>query len=255
MNELIDTEMRITSDAVLGGRVRLSQPSRGHRAGHDAVLLAAACPAIAGERVLDLGAGVGTAAFCLAARVPVGYLTLVEIDPDLAMLAEDNAVANGLDNRTRVIVADARARGHLRERAGLMLGQIDRVITNPPFHDEVRHRPSPNAQKNRAHRAEEGLLPAFLRTAAAVLKPGGTVTLIHRADRPEAILAAMAGRFGGVTIRPVHSRAHAAANRLLITGTKGSRAPVSILPGLTLATADGQATPEAEAVLRGGQGF
>ncbi|QCK88251.1 methyltransferase [Phreatobacter aquaticus] len=241
-----------TKDAVLGGRVTLLQPRQGHRAGHDAVLLAAAVPAVPGDRVLDLGAGVGTAAFCLAARVAVGYLTLVEIDPGLAALAERNAGLNGVGNRTRVIVMDARARGPMRERAGLLLGAVDRVMTNPPFHDVARHRASPQAGRREAHSADEGLIGAFLRTAVAVLRPGGTLTMIHRADQPEALLSAMSGRFGGIQLTPIHPKPGAAAVRLIVTGTKGSRAPVSILPGLVLQDGEGKPTDAAEAVLRGG---
>lgn len=244
-----------TTDTVLGGRVRIVQPKHGHRAGHDAVLLAAAVPAAPGDRVLDLGSGVGTAAFCLAARVPVGYLTLVEIDPDLARLAEGNAAANGLGSRTRVIVMDALARGAPRERAGLLLGAIDRVMTNPPFHDAGRHRASPAVERRLAHEAGEDLLAGFLRTAAAVLRPGGTVTLIHRADQPEPLLAALRGRFGGVTLRPIHPKPGAAAVRLIATGIKGSRAPVAILPGLVLQDGEGRPTAEAEAILREGRGL
>ena len=241
-----------TEDAVMGGRVTLLQPRQGHRAGHDAVLLAAAVPAVPGDRVLDLGAGVGTAAFCLAARVSIGYLTLVEIDPVLAALAERNAALNGVGNRTRVIIMDARARGPMRERAGLLLGAVDRVISNPPFHDTARHRSSPHAARREAHAAEEGLIGAFLRTAVAVLRPGGTLTIIHRADQPEALLSAMGGRFGGIRLTPVHPKPGAAAVRLIATGIKGSRAPVAIMPGLVLQDSEGQPTAEAEAILRQG---
>jgi tRNA1(Val) A37 N6-methylase TrmN6 len=241
-----------TTDAVMGGRVTLLQPRSGHRAGHDAVLLAAAVPAVAGDRVLDLGAGVGTAAFCLAARVAVGYLTLVEIDPVLAALAERNATLNGVGNRTRVIVMDARARGPMRERAGLLLGAVDRVMTNPPFHDLARHRGSPQPARREAHSADEGLIGAFMRTAVAVLRPGGTLTMIHRADQPEALLSAMGGRFGDIRLTPIHPKPGSPAIRLMVTGIKGSRAPVSIMPGLVLQDSEGQPTVEAEAVLRHG---
>lgn len=255
MTVLAPSSLDVTADTVLGGRVRLAQPRIGHRAGHDAVLLAAAVPAGAGDRVLDLGAGVGTAAFCLAARVPVGYLTLVEIDPELAALAEQNAAANGLGNRTRILVMDALTRGAPREKAGLLVGAIDRVMTNPPFHDAPRHRGSPGAARRLAHSGGDDMLAGFLRTAVAVLRPGGTVTLIHRADRPEALIAAMKGRFGGITLRPVHPKPGASAVRLIATGTKGSRAPTAILPGLVLQDGEGHPTPEAEAVLREGQGL
>ncbi len=255
MSLIDDPLLELSADKVLGGRVQITQPRSGHRAGHDAVLLAAAVPASPGDRILDLGAGVGTAAFCLAARVPQCFLTLVEIDPALAALAEQNAAANGYGNRTRVIVMDAEARGTSREKAGLLVGQIDRVITNPPFHDAPRHRVSPGAARRLAHAGGDDLLAGFLRTAVAVLRPGGTVTLIHRADRPEALIAAMKGRFGGITLRPVHPKPDAPAIRLIATGTKGSRAPTAILPGLVLQDAEGRPTPEAEAVLREGRGL
>ncbi|MGQ3356560.1 MAG: tRNA1(Val) (adenine(37)-N6)-methyltransferase [Phreatobacter sp.] len=255
MTLLDDPLFEPTADRILGGRVAITQPRTGHRAGHDAVLLAAAVPASPGDRILDLGAGVGAAAFCLAARVPQCFLTLVEIDPGLAALAEQNAAANGFGNRTRVIVMDAMVRGAPREKTALLVGEIDRVITNPPFHDAPRHRPSPGAAKRLAHTGGDELLSGFLRKAVCVLRPGGTVTLIHRADRPDALLAAMKGRFGGITVRPVHPRPGAAAVRLIVTGTKGSRAPISILPGLVLLDSQGQPTPEAEAILREGQGL
>src|SRR3977135_174455 len=99
----------ISEDAVLGGRLRLKQPRRGHRVGHDAILLAAARPAGAGgaggglrggvggagpagagDAVVDLGAGVGAAGLALATRVGGTAVTLVEIDADLAALAAEN---------------------------------------------------------------------------------------------------------------------------------------------------------------------
>src|SRR4030081_2178018 len=91
----------ITEDLVLGGTLRLRQPRRGHRVGHDAVLLAAACPAQAGEHVVDLGAGVGAAGLAVAARAADIAVTLVEIDPDLAALAAENAELNGLAARVK----------------------------------------------------------------------------------------------------------------------------------------------------------
>ena len=79
----------VTADAVLGGKLLLKQPRRGHRVGHDAMLLAAACPARARERVVDLGAGVGAAGLALALRVEGATVTLVEIDAGLAALRRD----------------------------------------------------------------------------------------------------------------------------------------------------------------------
>src|SRR3954471_16991492 len=80
-----------TLDAVLGGRLTLRQPKRGHRVGDDAILLAAATQAEPGEHAIELGAGVGAAGLALAQRVPGLNVTLVEIDAALAALARENA--------------------------------------------------------------------------------------------------------------------------------------------------------------------
>src|SRR5258708_22051693 len=99
----------LSEDAVLGGALRLRQPRRGHRVGHDAILLAAACPAQGGEHVVELGAGVGAAGLAMAARARDIAVTLVEIDPDLAALRAENAQLNGLAARVRSITLDAGA--------------------------------------------------------------------------------------------------------------------------------------------------
>src|SRR5882757_760890 len=88
-----------TEDAVLGGRLVLRQPRRGHRVGHDAILLAAATQAGSTDHAVELGAGVGAAGLALAQRAAGLTVTLVELDPSLATLAEHNAARNGLGSR------------------------------------------------------------------------------------------------------------------------------------------------------------
>src|SRR5471032_1406903 len=84
-----------SDDAALGGRLRLLQPRRGHRFGHDAILLAAATPAQPGDLVVDLGAGVGAAGLAVAVRVAGVRVALVEIDRELVDIAARNAERNG----------------------------------------------------------------------------------------------------------------------------------------------------------------
>src|SRR5690349_12697346 len=99
-------EMALTEDALLDGRVHLLQPRRGYRVAVDAVLLAAAVHPRAGERVLDLGAGVGAVGLCLARRVPDCTIVGVELQPALADLARRNAALNGLGDRLQILVHD-----------------------------------------------------------------------------------------------------------------------------------------------------
>ena len=151
----------ISEDAVLGGRLRLRQPLRGHRVGHDAILLAAATGGSAGERAVDLGAGVGGAGLALAARVGDLHVTLVEIDEMLCTLAAENARLNRLDERVRALLADAEDPQALAA-AGLVRTSIDRVLMNPPFNDARRQNVSPDPRRRLAHAGEPGLLARWV---------------------------------------------------------------------------------------------
>jgi tRNA1(Val) A37 N6-methylase TrmN6 len=240
-----------TEDAVLGGRLALRQPRRGHRVGHDAILLAAATEALPGEHAIELGAGVGAAGLALAQRIAGLNVTLVEIDPALAALAEDNARRNGLGGRIRVAVADVTAPEGEFANAGIRPGSAARVLMNPPFNDAARQNASPDPLRRLAHAGSADTLPRWVGRAAWLLAPSGTLTLIWRADGLDDVLAAV-GKDFGVTVRPIYPRADAAAIRILVRAIKGSRASLSLVPGLTLNDANGQPSAQAEAILRGG---
>jgi tRNA1(Val) A37 N6-methylase TrmN6 len=242
----------LSEDAVLGGALRLRQPRRGHRVGHDAVLLAAACPAEPGEHVVDLGAGVGAAGLALAARSPDIKVTLVEIDSELAALAAQNAALNGLAARVRSLALDAAAPARAFAAAGLTPDSVARVLMNPPFNDPMRQRASPDRRRRLAHAAPRETLAAWIRTAARLLRPRGTLTVIFRADGLVDLGQALDAVFGAVAVQPVYPKPDQPAVRILVRATKASRAPLSILPGLMLSDAAGHPTPQAEAVLRAG---
>jgi tRNA1(Val) A37 N6-methylase TrmN6 len=243
-----------SEDAVLGGRLLLRQPRKGHRVGHDAILLAASCSAREGERLVDLGAGVGAAGLAVGKRVPDLDVTLVEIDPALAALAGENAARNGLGGRIRAVCLDVTAGASAFGADGLKPGTADHVLTNPPFN--AAHNPSPDAARRLAHVAGDDAFAAlapWAGAAAMLLRPAGTLTLIWRADRLEAVLAVLgAASFGGIAVLPVHPKPQTAAIRVLVRAVKASNAPLSVLPGLVLADAAGKPSAEAEAVLRDG---
>jgi tRNA1(Val) A37 N6-methylase TrmN6 len=241
----------ITEDAVLGGRLRLRQPKRGHRVGHDAILLAAACPARAGDTVVDLGAGVGAAALALVARVAGTTVTLVEIDPKLAALADDNARLNGMETRVRAVALDVTAPARAFAAAGLAPDSAAQVLMNPPFNDPRRQRTSPDAARALAHAGRSVLAP-WLKTAARLLRARGTLTLIWRADGLADVLAALAPAFGAVAVTPVHPGPDKPAIRILVTAVKASSAPLALMPPLVLADTSGRPSAAAEAVLRDG---
>ena len=244
--------LETSEDAVLGGRRKLRQPLEGHRVGHDAILLAAATGGRAGELAIDLGAGVGAAGLALAARVANLKAALVEIDTALCRLAADNARLNCLDDRVHAIACDVEDTGALTA-AGLAAASADRVLMNPPFHDARRHNLSPDARRRLAHAGEPGLLARWVASAAFLLKPGGVLTLIWRADELDDVLATLARDFGAIAVLPVRPRDGADAIRVLVHAVKGGRGEPVYRPALILNGSDGRPTAAAEAVLRGGQ--
>ncbi len=240
-----------TEDAFLGGRLVLRQLRRGHRAGHDAILLAAATDAAAGERVVEFGAGVGAAGLALAARVGAIDLALVEIDQDLAALARDNAARNGIGARVHVL--DVTASSDAFVAADLPPDSVDVVLMNPPFNAAGLHQASPDQQRRVAHVGDADLLDVWVHAARRVLRPGGRLSLIWRAEALDDALAALRRGFGRVIVWPVHSRSDRPAIRVLIRATKGARAPLRVQPGLPLMRDDGSQTAVAELILRNGQ--
>lgn len=226
----------VTDDAFLGGRLQILQPKSGYRAGVDAVLLAAAAPVQegAGQTVLDCGAGVGTVGLCVAARIGDARIALLERDPVLAELATENARRNNLSDRVRVIVVDVHDRPAQLSALGVAPDTFDHVLLNPPFHEHGSGTASPDALKAGSHAMASGDLENWLRLAARVVRPGGTVTLIHKTEELTACLMAAENRFGELKILPIYPRAEALGIRILLRGVKGSRAPLTLLPPFVL---------------------
>jgi tRNA1(Val) A37 N6-methylase TrmN6 len=246
---MTDPVLEFTEDAFLGGQLHLKQLKSGHRAGHDAVLLAAATPARAGERVADLGAGVGVAGLAVARRVAGIDLVLVEIDADLAGLARANAAANAL--QADVIVLDVEADATAFAAAGLAPDSVDAVLMNPPFNDPARHRISPDTGRGIAHMATATTLAKWVHAARRILKSKGTLTLIWRADGIAEVLSALDHGFGSLQILAVHGEARAPANRILVRAIKGGRAPTQIHPALMLNDESGLPNKRVQEVLAG----
>ena len=241
--------LEITEDGFLGGQLRLRQPRSGHRAGHDAILLAAATPARPGERVVDLGAGVGAAGLAVARRAREIDLVLVEIDPGLAELARNNAGANAI--KAEVIVLDVEASAAGFDEAGLTPDSADVVLMNPPFNDSARHRASPDAVRQRAHVATATTLAAWVHAARRILKSNGQLAMIWRADGIAEVLAALERGFGSLEILPVHGEGASPAIRILVRATKGGRAPLRLHAALLLKEESGVPNKWVEEILAG----
>ena len=235
-----DMEGTLTEDALLGGRVRLLQPARGYRVAIDAVLLAAAVDAAPGDRILDLGAGVGAVGLCLAARVAGCSVVGIELQAALAELAERNANLNGMADRVRTVVHD------LARPLPAELGRFDHVVTNPPYLAAAVADPSPDPSKARATVESSADLARWLAVATAAAEPAGTLLVIHRSDRLDELL----GHFGRLGWGNVTVKRLPPAARILVRARRADRPTRHDAPPLTLHRPDGRYTDEAEAILR-----
>ncbi len=216
-----DTDL--THDAFLGGLLHLYQPRRGYRAGVDAVLLSASVQAIKGQRVLELGCGVGAAILCLAARVPELSLTAVERESHYAALARRNG-----GERLHVVEADLAALPKdLRQR------QFDHVLANPPYYDRAASVASGDPAREAAHGVQTPL-ETWVKMAAKRLAPKGQAHFIHRMERLPDILAALPGGMGSVEVLPLAGRAGRNPERMILRARKNGRAAFRMCAPLIL---------------------
>lgn len=220
-----------TIDAFHRGAFHIVQPKgRGHRSGMDAMLLAALVADDRTIRVADLGAGAGAAGMAVASRLDHAEVVLFERSPDMAEFArkslalQENARFAG---RVSVIEADVTLTGKDRNEAGLIDDSFHHVIMNPPFND-ASDRLTPDALKAEAHAMTDGLFEKWIRTAGAIMIPGGQLSLIARPESIGEIIAACGRRFGGIEITPIHPRQGENAVRILLTAIKGSRARLAL---------------------------
>jgi tRNA1(Val) A37 N6-methylase TrmN6 len=235
-----------TSESLLlGGRIRLLQPTAGYRAGMDAALLAAAVGAKPGERVLEAGCGPGAALLQAAFRSPEARFVGIERDLSALDLASRNIALNGLST-VEVLGGDVGARFK-----ALGLPPFDIAFSNPPFFDDPTGLRGPHPAKRGAWLADDGL-PAWTDFLLEAVREGGRVAAIHRADRLADLLALLGSKAGSFRIRPVQPFADRPAKRVLVQAIKTGKAPLVLLPPLVMHDrAGGKHTAEAEAILRG----
>lgn len=236
----------VVENALMGGRVRLRQPSVGYRAGMDAALLAAAVDARPGERLIEAGCGAGGVLMQLAARRPGVALIGLERDPAMGRLALENAALNSVTER--VLVRDGDVAAGFR---ALDLPPFDWAISNPPFFDEPGAIRAPSPAKSGAWMADDGL-GAWIAFLLKAVREGGRILVIHRADRLADLLGLLQPKAGSFAIRPIHPFAEQPAKRVLIQAVKTGRAPLRLLPPLILHDRSGaKHTGAAEAILKG----
>jgi tRNA1(Val) A37 N6-methylase TrmN6 len=241
------SNVTITEDSLLEGKIILKQPSQGYRVAIDPVFLAAAIEVHDEDTVLDIGAGVGAASLCLAHRNPTIKVTGLEVMRDYVRMASENANLNNMRHQVEFLLGDL-----LSPPPRLAAGTFAHVMTNPPYIENNHGRQSPSMDKTTSHMEGNADLEQWARFCLLMVKPKGTVTFIHRADRLDAVLSYFYGKLGDIRIFPLWPGVDRACKRVLIQGKKNSHGGLSLLPGLVLHNPDGSYTHKANDILRKG---
>lgn len=252
--KFLDDPMKTSRDKFYDGAFEVLQPTdRGNRSGMDALLLAAALPKNSSGILADFGSGAGVAGFAALTLNRDLELLAIEKNTEMVELSKKSLQLNSnakLFSRTKIIQHDVTLGGVDRAKAGLNPDSVNHIIMNPPYNTN-RERPPVDKMKAEAFMMGEGGIDAWFRTASAITRSGGMLAIIYRTENLGEILACSQGRFGGLEIMPIHSRADEAAKRIIVRGTKGSRAPMAIVPGFVVHNEDGSFTEKADAIFKG----
>lgn len=240
----------ISEDFLLGGRVIIRQPVQGYRVAIDPIILAASIPVQPGETILDVGAGVGAASLCLAARVSECRVVGLEVQRSAVRLAAENVALNNMRDRVEILYGDL-----LTPPPRLAAGTFAHVMTNPPYLEASHGHSSPNSHKAISHVESTVTLEQWAKFCLLMVRPKGTITFIHRAERLDAILSYFHGKLGDITIFPLWPGEGKPAKRVLIRGRKSSHGPLTLASGLVLHHGEGKYSLQAEDILRNGAGL
>jgi tRNA1(Val) A37 N6-methylase TrmN6 len=238
-----------THDIFLKGALTIEQPSKGYRAGTDAVLLAAAASSIPVSKALEAGCGVGTALLSLASLRSDSTLSLTGLEKDEVAwsLAMANARRNPLEGEIEFVL------GNVLVPDEAHLSRYDLVFSNPPYFDDDRAIRDPDESRQTAY-ILGAPLEAWIKGMLAMATPKGRFLMIHRADRLPDILAALRGKAGDIGVCPVRPRAGDPAKRVVVSARKGSRAPLRLLAGIDMhpAVGEGRFSDAYQAICDGG---
>ncbi len=219
---------KFTPDTFLNGSIIIRQNSSGYRFSIDAVLLADYIRPKPLDTIVDLGTGSGIIPLILAHRYPETEYIGIEIQKDLADLAQRNVQENALQERIKIICRDMTL-----ITGKTVSGPVDMVISNPPYRRPGSGRINPDSQRAVARHEIKITLDGIVKTANRLLRTAGKFILIYPAERITDLLVTM--RLAGLEpkqLRVIHSRKGGEAKLVLIEGVKGGRPGIKIAPPL-----------------------
>ncbi len=230
-----------TLDTLFGGTIRVVQEKNGYRFSLDAILLAGFARLRGGERVVDLGTGIGIIPLILARKgESAGEIVGVEIQEKLVELAQTNVHNNGLEDSIHIY------QGNIKEIGDLFApSSFDVVVTNPPYYRVSSGRINPSSQKAIARHEVMCTIDDVLQATSYLLKEGGRIFIIFPAHRSVTLFDSLrSAMLEPKTLRWVHSRENEDAKFILTEACKKGGEGVEVLPPFFVHAHDGTYTPE-----------
>lgn len=230
----------ITTDFFYNGRILIKQHQSGYRFSIDAVLLAGFVDPDKGDKIVDLGTGCGIIPLLLTFRYPGIRVYGIEIQEQLAKLADLNIGHNNMPGQISILCSDIKTL-----KLDMISGSADLVVSNPPYRKAASGRINPDKQKAIARHEIKITLKEIIETANRLLNISGKFCTIYPAERMIDLITEM--RSGGIEpkyLRMIHSRCQNQARLMLVKGIKGGRPGIKIGPPLIIYNNNGTYTDE-----------
>lgn len=235
---------RLSRDTFFNGKVTVKQERLGYRFSIDAVILAHRVRPKPGERVVDLGTGCGIVPLIVGYRHPETQMFAVEIQRELADLADVNVRENGMQANIRVFCRDMRT-----IQPAMFQGPVDIVVSNPPFRKATSGRINPNRQRAVARHEIRVTLLDVVKTAGDILRRAGLFVLVYTSERlPELVQHMRSCRLEPKNVRFIHSRKESESRLMMMEGIKQGRPGLTVGPPIIIYNEDGKYTEEVEAM-------
>lgn len=241
------TSHDITQDYILGGRISIRQPSSGYRVAIDPVFLASSINAMKGDTILDVGAGVGSSSLCLALRIPGLKITGLEIQKSMVRLASENIAINNMRNSIEMLNGNL-----IAPPPRLAAGTFSHVMVNPPYLEEISSSIKYVNENSKISHLQKISFETWAKFCMLMVRPNGTITFIHSADKLDSILSIFSGKVGDICVYPLWPGNNDPAKRVIVSVRKNSKKPMKILQGIKLQDSTGKYSRDAEHILRDG---
>lgn len=216
--------------------LKIIQKTGGYKFSTDSVLLANFAKGKPSDKYLDLCSGSGVVAILFSYKNKINDACALELQPRLADMAERSIRANNLN--IKIINCDLKnSLEHFTRES------FDIITINPPYN--ISNSSISEDEITIATHELKTSLETISNVSAKLLKFGGKLFMVHRADRlAEIIYNLKKCKLEPKRLQIIYPKAQKEPNLILIEAKKGAKAGLKIMQSLVLNNSDGTETEE-----------